>query len=413
MARIRTTKTLGQRVNRTYLRSVFPIPQWRRILTLASLAIALGWLGFYAIARNQTPYTAGSLTPSHAFLGKKCSACHGEIAGIGKKVTDQRCAACHDGPIHQASQKFSPACISCHVDHRGAMQLAGGNDSGCVQCHGNLETKSGKLTVASRVVSFAQHPEFAQVKAGEDSGGLKFNHQKHLGDLGQKCGDCHAPADVSKGAARPDPHSHVSSRALMSNPTFDGACKTCHALTIDDKIAEAAPHHVQPAEVHAFARVQFSKYIAEHPQDLSQDGAPDSQSAWVDFKVAATEKKLKEESCGRCHDLVGGPDFESFVVVPPQVAARWFTKSSFDHSAHKELMCVSCHQKAVTSTVATDVLLPGIATCRQCHGNGSVSAGANCSACHVYHDWSKEKNIDGKYVIEQVTGLIAPQGLHQ
>jgi hypothetical protein len=408
MARIRNTKKLGQRVDRTYLRRLYPIPRWRRILTFLFVTAGLVWLGIYAIARNQTPYTAGSLTPSHAFLGKRCAVCHGSGVGIGRKVADQQCAACHDGPVHQASQTFSPACIACHVEHRGIMQLAGAKDAGCAACHSNLQTKSGKLTVAASVSSFKSHPEFAAVKSAQDTTGLRFNHQKHVGELSQKCADCHVPADVTQGMARPDPHSHVSSRALMSMPTYAATCMPCHALTIDDKIADAAPHD-KPEVVHRFVVDQLTKYIAAHPADLGTEGAPRSAGAWVQFKVAADEKKLMEETCARCHTLregAGSPGLAAASVTPTHVAPRWFTKASFDHAAHQGLTCLSCHPNGTTSKVSSDVLLPGIGVCRQCHASGSATAGANCSTCHVYHDWSKEKPVEGKYMIDQMTRLM-------
>ena len=406
MARIRTTKNLGQRVDRTYLKRLYPIPLWRRILTLAGVLVALLWLGIYAVARNQTPYTSGALTPAHAFLGKKCAVCHGDSAGIGKKVDDRQCAACHDGPVHQASATFNPACVSCHVEHRGDVRLSAGIDAGCLQCHANLHTKTGTPAVAAKIDSFANHPEFAKKASSKDATGLRFNHQKHVGELSQKCADCHAPAEtaqpasqhLSKGGGR------VSSHALISIPTYAGVCLPCHALTIDDKLTELAPHD-KPEVVHPFVQAQFTQYIAAHPGDLGKDGAPGSAKAWVDFKVAAAEKKLLEETCTRCHTFTAPQGFATAAVTPTAIPARWFTKGSFDHSAHKELTCASCHAKAASSTVAADVLLPGIGVCRQCHAAGSASAGASCSTCHIYHDWSKEKPVEGKYVIDQVSRL--------
>jgi len=406
MARIRNTKKLGQRVDRTYLKRLFPIPLWRRILTLIFVAAGLGWLGMYAVARNQTPYTAGTLTPAHAFLGKRCAVCHGVSAGIGKKVADQQCAACHDGPVHQASQTFTPACVSCHVEHRGTAQLAATSDAGCASCHSNLQTKDGKPNVAN-VDSFKSHPEFAVVKAGANPTGLHFNHVKHVGELSQKCGDCHTPAALPAGAlSATGKHSHVSARALMSIPTYAATCMPCHALTIDDKIADAAPHD-KPEVVHNFVVAQLTKYIAGHPADLGKEGTPGNSAAWVQFKIAADEKKLVEETCARCHTVTPGSSggLASAKIAPTNEPARKFAKASFDHAAHQGLTCASCHANAATSKVASDNLLPGIGVCKQCHASGSATAGANCSTCHVYHDWSKEKTVDGKYMIEQMTRL--------
>jgi hypothetical protein len=405
MARIRNTKQLGQRVDRTYLKRLYPIPEWRRILTLICVAAGLGWLGMYAIARNQTPYTAGSLTSSHAFLGKNCAVCHGASAGIGKKVADQQCGACHDGPIHQASQTFTPPCISCHVEHREIVGLSGANNAGCTQCHGSLRTRSGRLSVAANIQNMMTHPQFAQVAAAKDPGGLRFNHQKHVGELNQVCGDCHSPADVAQGMAKPDPHSHVSSRALMSIPTYAGTCMPCHALTVDDQISDPVPHD-KPEVVHQFLEKNLTAYIASHPGDLGKDGAPRNAAAWVQSRIAADEKTLMGETCRRCHAFQPAEAFAVSAIVPTKVPARWFTKASFDHGAHKGLTCASCHAKALTSTVASDVLLPGIGVCRNCHAPGSASAGSNCSNCHMYHDWSKEKPVNGKYMIEQMTRLL-------
>lgn len=374
MARIRNTKQLGQRVDRTYLRKLYAIPLWRRILTLLFVTAGLAWLGIYAIARKQTPYTAGALTPGHAFLGNRCAACHGASAGIGRRVADQQCLECHYGPIHQASQTFTPACIACHVEHRGTRQLAGANDSACASCHRNLRRKNGNPTIAANVASFKSHPEFAAVKSGRDATGLRFNHRKHVGELSQECGDCHVPAPAG---------------TMMSLPTYAGVCLPCHALTIDDRIAVAAPHD-KPGVVHESVVEQLTKYIAAHPADLGAEGMPRYASAWVDLKVAADEKKLLEETCARCHSLQAASDsggFASATVTPTHVVTRWFSKASFDHAAHQGFTCATCHPNGTNSKVASDVLLPGVDVCRQCHASGAASAKANCSTCHVYHDW--------------------------
>ena len=404
--RIRTTKKLGQRVDRTYLKQLFPIPLWRRILTAGALAIALGWLGMYAVARNQTPYTAGSLTPAHAFLGKQCANCHGESAAIGKKVVDKQCVTCHDAPVHNALQVRNPTCIECHVEHRGVQRLSDQTNQGCVSCHGGLRIKAGKTpTIATNITSFRNHPQFSPVAAGSDQTGIKFNHAKHVTELSQKCGDCHPSADISQGMAKPDPHSHVSSRALMAIPTYAGTCMPCHALNFDDKISDAAPHD-KPAAVDQFVRSSLAKYIAGHPGDLGKDGTPGNAAAWVKFKIDADEKQLWDTVCGRCHamqrDAAGGLP----TVPPAKVTARWFTKASFDHAAHQGLTCASCHPKAATSTVSSDVLLPGIQTCQNCHLGSKTSAGDSCSTCHAYHDWSKEKTVDGKYTIDKMSMLM-------
>jgi hypothetical protein len=401
----RTTKSLSQRIDRGYLKKVPSLLRWRRLLTLACLAVPLAWLGLSALTRDHTPYTAGDISTPHAFLGKDCGTCHGGNMGIGKRVTDKACASCHDGPVHNAQQVSSPQCGDCHEEHRGLLQLTGGHDRECIICHEDLKTKNGVHTVSAHIDSFATHPQFAAVKAATDPVGFKFNHAKHVGDVGQKCGDCHTPAAVAGNMAS---HTQVSSRALMSNPTYAATCMPCHALNFDDKDTDAAPHD-KPAVVDQFVKDSLTKYIAAHPGDLGKNGTPGSPSAWVKFKTEAAEKKLwAADVCGRCHNM-GAADASGLPTVPPAKAtARWFTKAAFDHSAHQELTCDSCHPAAAKSTVSSDLLLPGIAVCQNCHNSGQSWGGNTCATCHRYHDWSKEKAVDGKFHIKDITQLLLP-----
>lgn len=385
--RTRTTKQLGQGVDRSYLKRLFPIPRGRRILTAGGLAIALGWLGIYAIARNQTPYTAGPLTTSHAFMGKQCANCHGAEAGVGKKVADTGCLACHNGPVHNTEQVETPVCRNCHVEHRSEAQLSGLSNRGCVACHANLQTKSGRLTVAAHIDSFADHPEFTAPANQAAATGIRFNHAKHVGELSMKCGDCHTLAEASGVRA---PHSRISTRPAMAIPTYAGTCMPCHLLSFDEKIADPAPHD-KPEAVHAFIAGALAKYIAGHPGDLGRNGAPANAAAWIQFKIKADEQQLRDMTCATCHDVSNYP-----AIPPANVRTRVFTKATFDHGAHQAMNCASCHPKASTSTASKDLLLPGIETCRQCHNSSATSAGEACAACHIYHDWTKEKPISGK-----------------
>jgi predicted CXXCH cytochrome family protein len=72
---------------------------------------------------------------------------------------------------------------------------------------------------------------------------------------------------------------------------------------------------------------------------------------------------------------------------------RWFTGSLFDHDAHRQMACIDCHAQARSSSLTSDVLLPDIQSCTNCHhpgGAAKAAASNNCVTCHVYHDRSKE-----------------------
>ena len=47
--------------------------------------------------------------------------------------------------------------------------------------------------------------------------------------------------------------------------------------------------------------------------------------------------------------------------------------------------------------IPEEELIPGIATCQECHNDSwshkGFDAGAKCLECHQYHDWNKEKDV--------------------
>ena len=140
MPRTRTTKKLAQRIDLDYFKRPSPLRRWRFLLSVAAPALAILWIAWYGIRSDRRVYSAGSLSTAHAVLTKQCSACHVSKLGFyDAKVIDQKCLACHDGPMHHATQAFTPSCASCHADHRGAIRLAATSDANCTQCHANLD----------------------------------------------------------------------------------------------------------------------------------------------------------------------------------------------------------------------------------------------------------------------------------
>jgi hypothetical protein len=89
--------------------------------------------------------------------------------------------------------------------------------------------------------------------------------------------------------------------------------------------------------------------------------------------------------CGECHTpaMRGGKPG----VVPVTLVSRYMTDGWFNHKAHAQEKCTSCHA-AETSTSSSDLLLPKLAQCRTCHlGEDSHQADvpSGCAMCHGYH----------------------------
>jgi hypothetical protein len=134
------------------------------------------------------------------------------------------------------------------------------------------------------------------------------------------------------------------------------------------------------------------------------------------------EELLWRKTCSQCHAvgytfveehrtseeiarwLRSALESKTGVKPLPQVGhalttVQWMPHAKFDHDAHRGFSCVSCHANAITSTEESDVLLPGIETCKTCHAPGPDHVESQCSECHTYHDWSKRKEVTPKFTL--------------
>ena len=449
MPRTRTTKKLAQRIDLNYFKRPHPLRHWRFVLSVALPALAVAWLAWYGIRRDHRVYSAGALSSAHAVLTKQCAACHVTTAGFfSEKVADRKCQACHDGSVHHASQLFTPACASCHTDHRGTIRLASTSDASCTQCHANLTTRSGAGNFARNIASFeGDHPEFSVLRAGRgDSGTIQLNHYRHLlpnllgpnGRVQLVCTDCHrAAADangawpygdpqsqnttangVAAGAAKIDPVVSASSRAYMAPATYAHACAACHSLQFDKRITDAVPHDT-PEVIHPFVVAKLQAYISTHPGDLRvlRDPTRDlperpipadyrmlTPAQWVAERTAEAEQLLWRKTCKQCHTIVIADGAALPKIAPSNLTARYLPHAKFDHSQHGLVDCKSCHAAATTSQQSSDMLLPSIATCRSCHHSGTEAAESRCFECHTYHDPVQRKPAHSDF---SLTSLVS------
>jgi hypothetical protein len=446
--RTRTTKKLAQRIDLDYFKRPHPLRHWRFLLSVGFPALAVVWLVWYGIRGDRRVYSAGSLSSAHAVLTKQCAACHVTQAGFfSEKVADQKCLSCHDGSIHHSTQAFTPSCASCHADHRGQIRLAATSDASCTQCHANLARPGGSTNFARTIGSFeGDHPEFSPLRAGRgDRGTIQLNHYRHLqpnllGPNGSRvqmvCADCHRPAAEANltwpygdsqsqaGAARgtsldttkSDPLMAAASRAHMAPATYAHACAACHSLQFDKRLADAVPHDT-PEVVHPFVVAKFQAYIATHPADLRLPRDPSrdlpekpipadyrllTPTQWVAERTAEAEQLLWRKTCKQCHTLVFAEGASLPKIAPSNITARYMPHAKFDHSQHGLVACESCHAAALNSQLSSDLLLPGIATCRSCHHPGTEAAESRCFECHTYHDPAQRRLAHSNFSVSEL-----------
>ena len=452
MPRTRTTKKLAQRIDLDYLKRPSPLRRWTLRLSVAAPVLALLLITAYSIRRDSRVYSAGPLSSAHAVLTKQCAACHASNLGFFEEtVADQKCLACHDGPVHHSTQTFTPACASCHADHRGTILLATTSDSNCTRCHSNLVSQGSSIAFARNITSFeANHPEFVVLRSGyRDPSTIQLNHYRHLqpnllGPNGVSvqmvCSDCHrdaadatgpwpygdAKSQMAAAVARESVSnensfgtaSSVASRAYMAPATYAQTCAACHTLQFDKRIPDAVPHD-KPEAVHTFVVAKLQAYIAAHPaelrvprdptRDLPEKPVPAdyrllTPPQWVGERLDEDEELLWRKTCRQCHTMLASAGDALPKIAPSNITSRYMPHAKFDHSQHALLDCASCHAAALTSQQNSDVLLPGIATCRACHHSGAEAAESRCFECHTYHDPSRRKPVQANVSLTELQG---------
>ena len=415
--RTRTTKQLAQRIQLDYFKKSFPLPLWKRRLSYGLVAIGLLWLGWDAVSGKHA-YNAGPLSHGHQIVAGNCQACHVQRGSWGMKASDAACTTCHNAPAHQAKQLFTPPCASCHVEHQGAVRLAATSNASCTQCHANLKVKDGQPAFAMNIASFSQsHPEVSAMRPGHapDPGTIKLNHQIHMkkdlrGPQGLPvqldCSDCHQPTQEVASAKSLSPN--------MAEVTFEKHCMSCHPLVFDQRFRDPAPHK-ETKVVEEYVVAQYTSYIGKHPNEVHEPvrlnpslpgrpipPPPRNAQAWIAQQAAEAERLLWQKSCKECHPLTYPAPSSRPEIPMARETVRWMKNASFGHTSHQLVACTECHTQAPSSEKTEDVLLPVIATCQKCHHEGPNAAGAFCSECHVYHDWSKAKPVKNTSTISKI-----------
>jgi mono/diheme cytochrome c family protein len=237
------------------------------------------------------------------------------------------------------------------------------------------------------------HPDFARA-AGSDPGTIRFDHALHTGGApGEKgvrlaCGDCHRserqdalPGAPSQGVVFAADGAHR--RGPYQAPVrFARDCERCHQIaTVIDGVGEVHVPHVAPEAVRSFlVRV-----------------AVQAKQSDADAAARSAERGLYATGvgCAKCHRVAEGVGQGALPVVRPHIPERWYPRARFDHGRHTAIAfrgggtgadaeCAFCHSSVLVSRRAEDIAIPGISTCRQCHGADREVPGG-CVTCHTFH----------------------------
>ena len=380
-------------------------------------------------------WSTGSLSLAHHGLEDNCEACHVDAFVA---VRDKTCLACHEeiGDHAEAPRlatgraphgfgegfqwavagmfgKEGPgACTTCHTEHEGATRMEPASQQFCADCHESLDTRLTDTELANAHDFGTAHPEFRPAIFTElrqdqarrisladkprEVSGLKFPHDLHLDPqggvakmairLGERqgygdpleCADCHIP---------------TGDRISFEPVAMDENCESCHSLVYDQvgqtfRTLRHGDVDQVLADLRAMDRVARRPIVTgrSRPERFNRGGLYYSDFGPPQGTLVGVYRALAPGGvCGECHlpsSRNGRPD-----VMPVNLPQRYFEHGGFDHDAHRTEECSTCH-KAETSKASSDLLLPDLASCRECHqGEEAVKAEvpSSCAMCHSYH----------------------------
>jgi hypothetical protein len=362
--------------------------------------------------------------PHHAAAGAladSCAECHHEHGGRNVslvRLPDLNCVQCHANLAgHVAGKTGYRDVQGFDLNHHPDFRLTRENakDPGQLKFNHQLHMSPG-MHVAGQA-----DPRWTLANLSpNDRGHYRLTGQRDTDRVILECGSCHRLAPVSANAL---PGGSDAASGYMQPVTYDAHCRACHPLTVEpatgDQPAIEVVHGQSPAAVHRRLTENYlGRYLAEQgsildarvesmplPGRLSPEQTVPIHNV-INARVLAAEKTLYQgqQSCALCHELqpTGGLELaESLTVggsprldiVKTAVPAVWFQSAKFSHVAHQSMQCRDCHAGAYSdspaaSTHGSDIMIPGIANCVQCHAPRSAQAGGaryDCTECHGYH----------------------------
>jgi hypothetical protein len=402
------------------------------VLLLALIVPGLGLLNpdLAAMARgskllpDDSWWLAGPLHSAHSAASTDCQSCH--VVAF-ERVPDDACIACHEVSRHVSGDTHAVLgerrCASCHLEHNEPPQLVKQHQGLCADCHRNLpddvalenagdfllDHPGFKVSLLQPEANAAgdtewtvQHLLLADAQSADRSN-LQFNHAAHLDEAGLltpdgrrviDCAECHQP---EPGGAR------------MRPIRMDENCASCHSLNFDpDDPRRAVPHGDPEAVMQVLIEYYSARLLGDDPdageQRIRRPGRAltraDRDRAAAEAKVRAlqvAEDLFERRVCANCHEVSrSGNEALPWKVEPVKLTERFFPHAIFTHATHETAAtaCDSCHG-ASTSETSSDVLIPAIETCRDCHGsavarhNDAAQTPSTCIMCHSFHFESK------------------------
>lgn len=400
------------------------LPPMRHIVIALAALSCVAFAVYPLVAKDFSPWNSGPISNAHSLIAQDCQKCHAEPF---VRVQDRECLYCHEMSEHAKGYesfvhqhpRLEMRCADCHMEHNGDHGLIAKEADFCVGCHASMQTLKGDRGILN-VPHFKDHPQFRvnvtneqgevtrvaidEPSKASDRSAIKLNHEVHLrpglrgasGPVSLSCASCHQPDKDYKG---------------LQPISFEKHCTECHSLGFDDRLPNSQVPHGDEEAVYSALLTEYTKLGALGAVQRDAVSAGDVSRLFPSDEVKPKEQPLHisgiEQSareaerqlftrtgCFLCHEFEEKspgeqtPTNARYRIIKPKIPTVWLTGARFSHGAHEEFSCESCHEKARKSSKTSDILLPGVHLCQQCHvqdaAPGYVESG--CVTCHSYHD---------------------------
>lgn len=388
-------------------------------------------------------WSTGALSSAHHGLEDNCEACHVKPF---ESVRDETCLTCHKaigdhakidrqltgrGPMSEGDEfqwavadmfgKEGPgSCTTCHTEHEGAGRMEPAAQQFCSDCHDGMDSRLTDTKLENAADFGDAHPQFqaiyhpqlgsdktARISLSEkpqEQHGLKFPHDMHMakqGGVARMARNIGAKQGYGNSLVCADCHTPTADRAGFLPVNMEQDCESCHSLVYDKvgstfRSLQHGDVDAMQADLRAMDRAPRRPIAASigrrRPGEYARGGLYYQNFGRPARSYIAINQALSKDGvCGECHiptSRNGKAD-----VMPVHLRANYLLNGWFDHKEHEQEKCSTCH-KADTSKTSADLLLPGIAVCRDCHlGEAATKAEvpSSCAMCHSYHP----KNTNG------------------
>jgi hypothetical protein len=384
----------------------------------------------YRVKLSQDCYACHQSDDKHkGTLGKECGTCHSErgwkdgtkfnhdktsfpLLGKHAKV---ECKDCHKSTVFKDAPKD---CFSCHEKddkHKGTL----GKD--CGSCHSERSWKEPPkfnhdktsfplLGKHAKVECKDCHKSALFKEAPKDCFGCHKKDDKHEGNVGTQCADCHSERDWKVTTGRFD---HNKTKFQLRNSHAEGVlkCNACHK--------DLKSYRNTPVDCYACHK-KDDKHEGQQGEKCEQCH---NDRKWTDTRFDHNKtrfplighhinakcstchetNRFKDASreCYACHKKEDKHKLKFGVKCESCHTARGWPIWDYDHTkradykldgAHLKLACESCHKQAAPEGKNAAALGK---TCIGCHRKDDVhdaQFGVRCEQCHVTETWKRVRS---------------------